>query len=92
MGGGYEKLGNIATFAEVHVDQKSGEVKVVRVVSAFECGAIVNPDSLRNQIEGSNVQGLGWSAVRSDRIRQRQDSERQIVGVSRAPVQRCSGA
>jgi isoquinoline 1-oxidoreductase len=59
MGGGYEKLGNIATFAEVSVDKKSGEVKVVRVVSAFECGAIVNPDNLRNQIEGSNVQGLG---------------------------------
>jgi len=59
MGGGYEKLGNIATFAEVKVDQKSGDVKVVRVVSAFECGAIVNPDGLRNQIEGSNVQGLG---------------------------------
>ena len=59
MGGGYEKLGNIATFAEVNVDSKSGEVKVVRVVSAFECGAIVNPDNLRNQIEGSNVQGLG---------------------------------
>ncbi len=59
MGGGYEKLGNIATFAEVNVDNKSGEVTVVRVVSAFECGAIVNPDGLRNQIEGSNVQGLG---------------------------------
>ena len=59
MGGGYEKLGNIATFAEVHLDGKSGEVKVTRVVSAFECGAIVNPDGLRNQIEGSNVQGLG---------------------------------
>lgn len=59
MGGGYEKLGNIATFAEVHVDRASREVKVVRVVSAFECGAIVNPDGLRNQIEGSNVQGLG---------------------------------
>jgi nicotinate dehydrogenase subunit B len=59
MGGGYEKLGNIATFAEVHVDGKSGEVRVIRVVSAFECGAIVNPDGLRNQVEGSNVQGLG---------------------------------
>jgi len=59
MGGGYEKLGNIATFAEVNVNRKSGDVKVVRVVSAFECGAIVNPDNLRNQIEGSNVQGLG---------------------------------
>jgi len=59
MGGGYEKLGNIATFAEVIVDRKSGDVKVIRVVSAFECGAIVNPDGLRNQIEGSNIQGLG---------------------------------
>jgi CO/xanthine dehydrogenase Mo-binding subunit len=59
MGGGYEKLGNIATFAEVHVDRQSGEVRVVRVVSAFECGAIVNPDGLRNQVEGSNIQGLG---------------------------------
>ena len=59
MGGGYEKLGNVATFAEVNVERKSGEVKVVRVVSAFECGAIVNPDNLRSQIEGSNIQGLG---------------------------------
>ena len=59
MGGGYEKLGNVATFAEINADSKSGEVKVVRVVTAFECGAIVNPDNLRNQIEGSNVQGLG---------------------------------
>lgn len=59
MGGGFEKLGNIATFAEVRVDRKSGTVNVVRVVSAFECGAIVNPDNLRNQVEGANVQGLG---------------------------------
>jgi len=59
MGGGYEKLGNVATFAEVQVDRSSGETKVLRVVSAFECGAIVNPDGLRNQVEGSNVQGLG---------------------------------
>jgi nicotinate dehydrogenase subunit B len=59
MGGGFEKAGNIATCAEVAVDRKAGEVKVVRVVTAFECGAIVNPDNLRNQIEGSNIMGLG---------------------------------
>src|SRR4029077_4534621 len=55
IGGGFEKAGNIATCAEVVVDQKSREVKVLRVLSAFECGAIVNPDNLRNQIEGSNI-------------------------------------
>ncbi len=59
MGGGYEKLGNIATFVEVHVDRNSGAVKVTRIVSAFECGAVVNPGNLRNQVEGSNVQGMG---------------------------------
>jgi nicotinate dehydrogenase subunit B len=59
MGGGFEKAGNIATCAEVAVDRKAGEVKVVRLVTAFECGAIVNPDNLRNQIEGSNIMGLG---------------------------------
>ncbi len=59
MGGGYEKLGNVATFVEVSIDRESGDVKIIRVLTAFECGAIVNPDGLRNQIEGANVQGLG---------------------------------
>jgi nicotinate dehydrogenase subunit B len=59
MGGGFEKGGNVATCAEVSVDRKSGEVKVLRLVTAFECGAIVNPDGLRNQLEGANIMALG---------------------------------
>lgn len=59
MGGGFEKGGNVATCAEVRVDAKSGDVRVVRLVTAFECGAIVNPDGLRNQIEGANIMGIG---------------------------------
>jgi nicotinate dehydrogenase subunit B len=59
MGGGFEKGGNVATCAEVAVDRKSGEVKVVRLVTAFECGAIVNPDGLRNQLEGANIMAIG---------------------------------
>lgn len=35
------------------------EVKIVRITEAFECGAIVNPRHLHNQIIGSIVQGLG---------------------------------
>jgi len=91
MGGGYEKLGNIATFAEVHVDRQSGNVKVVRVVSAFECGAIVNPDGLRNQIEGSNVQGLGgalFEAIEFDngKILNGRMSEYRVPRFSDVPV------
>jgi len=59
MGGGFEKGGNVATCAEVAIDRQSGEVKVVRLVTAFECGAIVNPDGLRNQLEGANIMALG---------------------------------
>jgi len=59
LGGGVEKGGRIATFVEVNVDRASGEVRVVRVVTAFECGAIVNPDGLRNQVMGANIMGLG---------------------------------
>jgi isoquinoline 1-oxidoreductase len=34
-------------------------VKVAGIVTAFECGAIVNPDGLRNQVVGANIMGLG---------------------------------
>jgi isoquinoline 1-oxidoreductase len=56
---GFEKGGYMATCAEVSVDSATGKVKLVRVVEAFECGAIVNPDQLKNQIEGSIVMAIG---------------------------------
>ena len=56
---GFEKGSYVATCAEVAVDRASGSVRVARVVEAFECGAIVNPDGLRNQVEGAIIQGLG---------------------------------
>ncbi len=54
---GTEKGSYVATAAEV--SRAPGGFKVERIVIAFECGAIVNPDGLRNQVEGSVVQGLG---------------------------------
>jgi isoquinoline 1-oxidoreductase len=54
---GTEKAGYVAT--AVDVSRQPAGFKVERVVIAFECGAIVNPDGLRNQVEGSVVQGLG---------------------------------
>jgi nicotinate dehydrogenase subunit B len=55
---GFEKGSYVATCAEVRVDD-TGKVRVVRLVASFECGAVVNPDQLRNQVEGSLVMGLG---------------------------------
>jgi isoquinoline 1-oxidoreductase len=59
LAAGTEKGSYVATCAEVAVDRASGQVRVVRVVQAFECGAIVNPAGLRSQVEGALVQGLG---------------------------------
>ncbi len=59
IAGGTEKGSYLATCAEVLADPDTGSVKVLRAVSAFECGAIVNPDHLRNQVEGAMVMGLG---------------------------------
>jgi isoquinoline 1-oxidoreductase len=58
IAGGVEKGARVAACAEVHVGD-DGRLEVLRIVTAFECGAIVNPDGLTNQIEGATVMGLG---------------------------------
>jgi isoquinoline 1-oxidoreductase len=59
VGGGFEKLGHMATFVEVSLKPETGEIKIERALTAFDCGAIVNPDGLRNQLTGANIMGLG---------------------------------
>jgi len=59
IAGGFEKGGYVATCAEIAVDHESGEVHILRLVTAFDCGALVNPNGLRNQIEGANIMGIG---------------------------------
>jgi isoquinoline 1-oxidoreductase len=69
LAAGTEKGGFVATCAEVAVDRSIGRVQVVRIVSAFECGAVVNPDHLINQVEGATIMGLGgalFEAIKFD--------------------------
>jgi isoquinoline 1-oxidoreductase len=55
---GVEKEGRLATCARVRV-AADGRLEVLHIVVAFECGAIVHPDNLVNQVEGATVMGLG---------------------------------
>jgi isoquinoline 1-oxidoreductase len=55
---GTEKGGHVACCAEVAIDGNH-HVQVKRVVEAWECGAVVNPEHLRNQVEGAIMMGLG---------------------------------
>ena len=47
----------VAQVADIEVDKSSGKVAVKKITVAHDCGIIVNPDGLRNQIEGNVVQG-----------------------------------
>ena len=69
---GFEKGGYVATCAEIAIeppsdkeDKTNKRIRIVRVVEAFECGAIVNPRHLHNQIEGSIVMALGGALFES---------------------------
>ena len=48
-----------ATLAEVEVDTETGEVEVLRLVSAFDAGKAINPLLVEGQIEGGAMMGLG---------------------------------
>src|SRR5260370_366596 len=52
----YVKYENVRTYvaavAEVEASRQTGEVRVRRVVVAHDCGLIINPDGVKNQIQG----------------------------------------
>lgn len=48
----------VACVAEVDVDRVTGMVRVRRITVAHDCGLIINPDGVKNQIEGNVIQSL----------------------------------
>ena len=61
---GLEKGGRVATCAEVVCDD-AGQLRVTRIVTAYECGAVVNPDAVVSQIEGGTLMALGGALFES---------------------------
>jgi nicotinate dehydrogenase subunit B len=47
-----------ALVVDVEVERRSGRVRVAHVCMAFDCGLVLNPDGLYNQVEGGLVQGI----------------------------------
>jgi len=52
-----------AVTAEVEVDTETGQVQVLKMVTAYDVGKAINPLSLEGQIEGGTVQGLGYAIM-----------------------------
>ena len=83
-----EKDAHIALFTEIDI-AKSG-VRVRRMTIAFDCGAVLNPEGLRNQIEGALIMGIGgalFEEVTYDRraVRNRSLSDYRVPRFADAP-------
>jgi nicotinate dehydrogenase subunit B len=48
----------VATIVDIAIDPATGIIRVSRVVVAHDCGLVVNPDAVRNQIEGNVIQSI----------------------------------
>lgn len=60
--GKYKNLmGYMAIAVEVAVERETGQVRLLRAEVAVDCGQIVNPDGVRNQIEGGILQSASWT-------------------------------
>jgi len=80
----------IAQVAEVSVS-KAGDVRVHRVVCAVDCGTIVNPDTVRAQMEGGIVFGItavlfGEITIKDGRVEQRNFNDYRMLRINEAPV------
>lgn len=51
----------LAYIAEVDVDKTSGEVRVKKMTCALDCGLVVNPNGVANQVEGGVIQATSWA-------------------------------
>lgn len=63
-----EKGGHLALFVELEIAKR--RVRLLRMVAAFDCGAVLNPENLRNQVTGAITMGIGgalFEELRYDR-------------------------
>lgn len=78
-GVGFSKYKNMASYcaviADIAVDTRSGVVRIEQVWSTAEAGLIINPDGLRNQIEGGIIQSASWTLFESVKY----DSKQKLV-------------
>ena len=61
----YERAGSVytwvATFAQVELDVETGEVEIIDLASATDCGTVMHPRSLAGQTNGGVFQGIGMA-------------------------------
>src|SRR5262249_41201370 len=85
-----EGVGAMAEVAEVSA-LKAGEVRVHRVVCAVDCGMVVNPDTVKAQIESGIIFGISgalWGGVtlKNGRVEQSNFHDVRVMRINEAPA------
>jgi isoquinoline 1-oxidoreductase beta subunit len=80
----------LAQVAEVEVST-SGEVRVHRVVCAVDCGVVVNPDTVKAQIEGGIIFGIsgalyGEATIKNGRVQQSNFNNVRVLRINETPA------
>lgn len=70
QGDAYATYAWASQLAEVEVDTETGQVTVLRLVSATDAGKAINPKMVEGQIEGGAVQGLGFALMEEMKVEQ----------------------
>lgn len=81
----YKKTSFAAVVADVQVDPNTGEVQVLHMHCAHDCGQVVNPNQVRAQCEGNMVWGLGMVLIESWSTDARNFGESPIPRMSQLP-------
>jgi nicotinate dehydrogenase subunit B len=76
---GTEKDGRVATCAEVAVGA-DGRIRVTRIVTGYECGAVVSPGTVASQIEGGTVMALGGALFEQATLADGRLGSRSLTG------------
>jgi nicotinate dehydrogenase subunit B len=77
----YKNLAAYCALAlDVEVARDTGYVRILRVQAAVDCGEIVNPDGVRNQIEGGILQSASWTLLERVRFDAREVVTRDWAG------------
>src|SRR5439155_12094007 len=85
----YSFVTYVAAVVQVAVNEK-GEIAIPRIDVALDCGAQVNPDRVRSQIEGACVMGAGNALVseitfKAGRVEQSNFHDYQVARINVAP-------
>jgi CO/xanthine dehydrogenase Mo-binding subunit len=80
-----------ASVVQARVDPQTGNVRIEKVVTAVDCGIVVNPDGVRAQLEGSVLFGVSnvvkeRVTIKNGAIEQSNFHDYQVLRMNEAPA------